>query len=108
MCHHAQIKADYQDFFREHGAIISLKRFSELFWKKRRNNGHWTTIPKAKRKAFRRLRNKDEFDLTKPVAGADREQAGKYEAERSAQIERLAKAEATLAVPKPRPSSPWP
>jgi hypothetical protein len=34
MCHHARIKADYQDFFREHGAIISLKRFSELFWKK--------------------------------------------------------------------------
>jgi putative SOS response-associated peptidase YedK len=100
MCYSAQIKADYHDFLREHGAIVSLKRFSELFWEKRQD-GQWTKIPKAMREAFRRPHGEYEFELAKLVAEADREQAGKYEAELTAQAERLAKAEAVLAGSKP-------
>jgi putative SOS response-associated peptidase YedK len=100
MCYSAQIKADYHDFLREHGATLSLKRFSELFWEKRQD-GQWTKIPKAMREAFRRPRGEDEFALAKLVVEADRELALKYEAELSAQIERLTRAEALLAGPKP-------
>ncbi|MEO7067591.1 MAG: SOS response-associated peptidase family protein [Rhodanobacter sp.] len=100
MCYSAQIKADYHDFLREHGATISLKRFSELFWEKRQD-GSWNKIPKAMREAFRRPTSEDGFALAKLVAEADREQAGKYQAELSAQTERLAGAEAVLAGAKP-------
>ena len=100
MCYSAQIKADYHDFMRDHGATISLKRFSELFWEKRRD-GQWTKIPKAMREAFRRPRSEDEFALAKLVAEADRELAGRVEAELLAQGERLVYAEAVLAGDKP-------
>lgn len=100
MCYSAQIKADYHDFLREHGAAISLKRFSELFWEKRQD-GQWSKIPKAMREAFRRPRGEDEFVLAKLVAEADREQATKYEAELSMQTERLTRARAVLTGPKP-------
>ena len=100
MCYSAQIKADYHDFRREHGATISLKRFSELFWEKRKD-GQWTKIPKAMREAFRRPRGEDEFTLAKLVAEADREQAAKYAAEISAQSERLVRAQTVLASSKP-------
>ena len=100
MCYSAQIKADYHDFLREYGAVISLKRFSELFWEKRQD-GQWTKIPKAMREAFRRPHGEDEFALAKLVAEADRELVLKYDAEISAQSERSTKAEAVLAGPKP-------
>jgi putative SOS response-associated peptidase YedK len=100
MCYSAQIKADYHDFLREHGATLSLKRFSELFWEKRQD-GQWSRIPKAMREAFRRPSGEDDFALAKLVAEADREQAEKYRLVLSAQTERLAHAEAVLAGPKP-------
>ncbi len=100
MCYSAQIKADYHEFVRDRGAIISLKRFSELFWEKRQDGG-WSKIPKAMREAFRRPRGEDEFALAKLVAEGDREQAEKYEAELAAQGERLARAEAVLSGAKP-------
>lgn len=100
MCYSAQIKADYHDFLRDYGAAISLKRFSELFWEKRKD-GQWTKIPKAMREAFRHPRRADEFALAKLVAHGDREQIARYQAELSVQVERLAKAQAALVGPKP-------
>lgn len=100
MCYSAQIKADYHDFLREHGAVVSLKRFSELFWTKR-EDGQWARIPKSMREAFRRPRGEGEFELAKLVAEADRELAERYEAELAAQSARLARAEAVLAGDKP-------
>ncbi len=100
MCYSAQIEADYDKFVREWGAVISLKRFVELFWEKRKD-GQWVKIPKSMREAFRKPRNEDEFELAKWIAEGDREQIERYEAELQAQNERLAKAEAVLAGPKP-------
>jgi hypothetical protein len=100
MCYSAQIKADHHDFVRQWGAIVSLKRFAELFWEKRKDGG-WTKIHRTMRESFRRPRSEDEFELAKLVAEADREQALKYESELTAQSERLAKAEVVLASPKP-------
>jgi putative SOS response-associated peptidase YedK len=100
MCYSAQIKADYHHFVREHGAEVSLKRFSELFWEKRHDGG-WSKIPKAMREAFRRPRGEDDFEFAKLVAEADREQAATYEAELSNQTARLTKAEAVLSGARP-------
>jgi len=100
MCYSAQIKADYHHFVREWGAVISIKRFVELFWEKRQD-GQWTKIPKAIREAFRKPETEDGFELAKLVAEGDREQADRYQAELNAQTARLEKAEAVLAGPKP-------
>ncbi|MEO8808885.1 MAG: SOS response-associated peptidase family protein [Rhodanobacter sp.] len=100
MCYSAQIKADFHQFQREWGALISLERFAELFWSKR-HDGQWVKIPRAMREAFRHPRGEREFELAKLVAEADREQAQRYENELAAQSERLARAEAVLAGPRP-------
>ena len=99
MCYSAQIEADYHHFVREWGAVVSMKRFVELFWEKRQD-GQWTKIPKAMREAFRRPQGEEGFALAKLVAEADREQAERYQAELSAQSTRLEKAEALLAGSK--------
>ena len=104
MCYSAQIEADYDKFVREWGAIISIKRFVELFWEKRKD-GQWVKIPKAMREAFRKPGGEDTFELAKLVAEGDREQTEKYQVELGAQQERLAKAEANLAGPKPTKSA---
>jgi putative SOS response-associated peptidase YedK len=100
MCYSAQIEADYDKFVREFGAVISLKRFVELFWEKRRDGG-WNKLPKAMREPFRKPRGEEGFELAKIVAEGDREWAEKLQAELTQQTERLLNAEAILAGPKP-------
>lgn len=100
MCYSAQIKADYRDFQRQWGATVSLKRFVELFWEKRKDGG-WSKIPKAMREAFRKPQGEEGFELAKLVAEADREQASAWHNEIGAQATRLEKAQAVLAGPRP-------
>lgn len=100
MCYSAQIRADHDRYVRHFGATISLQRFTELFWERRRD-GSWTKIPKAMREAFRRPQSEAGFELARLVAEGDREQEQRYHEELTAQRERLAKAEAVLASPKP-------
>ena len=100
MCYSAQIKADYRHFVREWGADVSLKRFVELFWEKRKD-GQWNKIPKAMRQALRKPENEAGFELATLVAEAEREQADRYRAEIASQTTRLARAEAVLAGTRP-------
>ena len=100
MCYSAQIKADYHQFQRDWGAVISLERFAELFWSKRKD-GQWVKIPKAMREAFRHPRGEKEFELARLVAEAEREQAERFEVELIAQSDRLARAQTALASSKP-------
>lgn len=100
MCYSAQIEADYNKFVREWGAVMSLKRFTDLFWEKRKD-GSWTKIPKAMRDSFRKPQGEEGFELAKVVAEADRELEQKLGAELASQEERLAKAQAVLDGPKP-------
>ncbi|MHA6203521.1 SOS response-associated peptidase family protein [Dyella soli] len=104
MCYSAQIEADYDKFVREWGAIISIKRFVELFWEKRKDGG-WSKIPKAMREAFRKPHGEEGFELAKLVAEGDREQAVALQAGLDAQVARLQRAEAVLAGPKPTKSA---
>jgi putative SOS response-associated peptidase YedK len=96
MCYSAQIEADYDKFVRDWGAVISLKRFVELFWEKRKD-GQWVKIPKAMRDAFRKPASEEGFELAKIVAEGDRELEEKLRAELSKLGNRLSKAEAILA-----------
>lgn len=100
MCYSAKIKSDYLKYVRHFGATISIERFTELFWERRRD-GTWTKIPKTLRDAFRRPESEAGFELAKLVAEGDREQEQRYQEELAAQRERLTKAEAVLAGPKP-------
>lgn len=100
MCYSAQIQADYRHYVREWGAVVSLKRFVELFWEKH-EGGQWNKIPKAMRDAFRKPEDEDGFELAKLVAESDRDQAERYQTELSAQTKRLEHAEAVLAGSKP-------
>ncbi|MFC4527067.1 hypothetical protein [Dyella halodurans] len=100
MCYSAQIEADYDKFVREWGAVISIKRFVELFWGKRKDGG-WTKIPKAMREAFRKPQGEEGFELAKLVAEGDLDLADKLYREVATLQERLAKAEGVLAGPKP-------
>ena len=100
MCYSAQIEADYDKFVRVFGAVISLKRFVELFWEKRKDGG-WNKIPKAMREPFRKPRGEEGFELARIVAEGDREWVEKLQAELTQQTERLLNAEAILAGPKP-------
>jgi len=100
MCYSAQIKADYGKFVREFGAVMDIHAFVRLFWEKRKDGG-WTKLPKALRDAFRKPETEEGFELAKLVAEGDRELAAELEAGLATQRERLAKAEAKLAGPKP-------
>jgi putative SOS response-associated peptidase YedK len=100
MCYSAQIKADYAKYLRHFGASISLQRFTELFWERRRD-GSWTKIPKVMRDAFRHPESEAGFEIAKLVAEGDRELAQRYRDELATQRDRLAKAELVLAGPRP-------
>lgn len=100
MCYSAQVKADYAAFVRLFGAVMDIHEFVKLFVEKRADGG-WTKLPKAMRESFRKPASAEGFELAKIVAEGDRELEAKLVAELAAQQERLAKAEAVLAGPKP-------
>lgn len=50
MCYSAKIRADYKQFVRDFGAVLSLKSFYELFW--RRLSDRTIEIPRAVESAF--------------------------------------------------------
>ncbi|TPQ31084.1 SOS response-associated peptidase family protein [Cupriavidus pinatubonensis] len=97
MCYSAQIQASYRRYVREFGAHISLERFVDLFWEKRRDGG-WLKLPKAMRAAFEAPTNEGERVIAELIAAAEREQAGVFEAELFQQKTRLTTAERTLAT----------
>ena len=45
MCYSAQIRADYKRFFREFGAVLSLRAFAKLYYERQGNPK--IKIPKA-------------------------------------------------------------
>jgi len=100
MCYSAQVKADYAAFVRLFGAVMDIHEFVKLFVEKRADGG-WTKLPRAMRESFRKPASEEGFELAKIVAEGDRELEAKLVAELAAQQERLAKAEAVLASPKP-------
>ncbi|AOZ06208.1 SOS response-associated peptidase family protein [Cupriavidus malaysiensis] len=97
MCYSAMIRSEHRRYEREYGVQVSLRRYVELFWEKRRDGG-WLRIPKAMRADFAEARTPAERELAELAAAADGEQARILEAELFRQKARLAEAERALAV----------
>lgn len=104
MCYSARIKADYQKFVREYGAVIDIQEFARLMFEKRQD-GTWSMIPKAMRESLRVPSKETGFELAKIVAEGDRELEPGLRAELAKQRERLAGAEVKLASAKPTKKS---
>lgn len=100
MCYSAQVWSDYRKFEREFGAVISFRRYVEVFWEKK-GDGGWQKIPKGMCAACDPPRHAQERELADIVAQADREQAQAFEAELFQQKTRLTQAQRVLASGKP-------
>ncbi|MGH8159391.1 MAG: SOS response-associated peptidase family protein [Rhodanobacter sp.] len=100
MCFSAEVWAGFREFEREFGAVLSIRRYADLFWELGRD-GTWHKIPKAMRAAFAHPRNEEEMELAKLVADGDRARVAALQQEIAEQSERLADAEKILSSPKP-------
>jgi len=100
MCYSAQIYADFKKYERL-GGHLDLRAFVKTFWE-REKRGDWVKkVPKAMRDSFAQPRNADEAEVNAIAVEAYREAAVVLEQEVAEQTERLTKAMAVLASPKP-------
>jgi putative SOS response-associated peptidase YedK len=100
VCYSAQIYADHKKYERL-GGTLDLRAYVKMFWQ-RKKGGDWVKrVPKAMRDAFAQPRNAGEQEAHAAAAEAYRAAALVYEQEITAQTERMAKAKAVLASPKP-------
>ncbi|QRQ89131.1 SOS response-associated peptidase family protein [Cupriavidus oxalaticus] len=97
MCYSSMIRAEHRHFVKKYGVHISLRRYYEMFWKKRQDGG-LLRIPKAMRADFALPDNDQERKLAELVAEGEREQANVLEARLFEQRARLAEAERALAT----------
>ena len=100
MCYSAQIWADYKKYVRVFGADVSVRRYVELFWEKKKG-GDWQKIPKAMKAAFSDPHTEEEREIHSLIADTDKVQALTIEAELFKQKTRLTDAERVLASNKP-------
>lgn len=97
MCYSAQIWADYRDYVRIFGAVISIREFVQTFWH-RREEGR-LKLPKAMEAAFlESARAGDEMSrrIKEAIEAFQADQAKKFEEELFAQSRRRAEAERAL------------
>ena len=91
MCYSAQVWADYRLDVRQYGAVLDIKEFYELFW--RRGSDSKIKIPKAMEAAFRESKNEAEKQIKSAIEAFAAEQAVKLEQDLFKQRKRLADAE---------------
>jgi len=95
MCYSAQIKADYSRFVREYGAVLSIKDFFDLFW--RRLGDPTMVIPRAVESAFASPETDEAREIRSMIARHAAAHLEDLQLKQAAQQERLAAAEAKLA-----------
>ena len=96
MCYSAQIRADHRTYVRLFGARISIREFSELFFRRRQLGSKLVKIPKGMELAFADPRTPEELEIKGLIDAYSVEQAMKVEQELFAQRKRLADAERAL------------
>lgn len=94
MCYSAQIWADYRRYVRDFGAVLDIREFVDLFW--RRNADPKIKIPKAMEAAFELPESDDELRIADAIAEYRTAQVTKTEQELFVQRRRLADAERVL------------
>lgn len=95
MCYSAQIKADYSRFVREYGAVLSIKDFFDLFW--RRLADPSIVVPRAVESAFTSPDTEETREIRGMIARHATAHIEDLRLKQAAQRERLAVAEAKLA-----------
>lgn len=95
MCYSAQIKADYSRFVREYGAVLSIKDFFDLFW--RRLGDPTMVVPRAVESAFASPETDEAREIRSMIARHAAAHVEELRLKQAAQQERLAAAEAKLA-----------
>lgn len=96
MCYSAQIRADYKQFFRLFGGVLSLRVFAELYYE--RQGDPKVKIPKAMDAAFEAPQDDEEREIKGLIDTFNTDQALKLEQDIFAQRKRLADAERKLLV----------
>lgn len=96
MCYSAQIRADYKQFFRLFGGVLTLRAFAELYYERQGNPK--VKIPKAMDAAFEAPENDEEREIKGLIDAFNADQALKLEQDIFAQRQRLADAERKLLV----------
>ena len=96
MCYSAQIRADHRTYVRLFGARISIREFSELFFRRRQLGSKLVKIPKGMELAFADPRTPEELEIKGLIDAYSDEQATKFEQELFAQRKRLADAQRSL------------
>ena len=94
MCYSAQIWADYKRYTRSYGAVLSIKEFFDLFW--RRNGDSKVKIPKEMERPFLSPTGDVAAKVKALIDEFAAKQATKFEQELFTQRERLADAERVL------------
>jgi putative SOS response-associated peptidase YedK len=95
MCYSAQITADYLRFIREHGAVLSLQDFYELFWRRARETQS-LKVPKALEAALAASHDPALNDIHGLIDEYAAAQAVRLEQELFKQRKRLADAQRSL------------
>ena len=95
MCYSAQIWADYKRYVRDFGALLSIKEFFDLFW--RRSDDSKVKIPKGMEMPFSDASDVDGLKIKALIDVFALEQATMFERELFKQRKRLADADRVLA-----------
>lgn len=95
MCYSAQIQADYTRFVREYGAVLSIKDFFDLFW--RRLSDPHIQVPRAVESAFALPETDEAREIQSLIAQHAAAHVEDLRLQQAAQRERLAVAELKLS-----------
>ncbi|CAN7782066.1 SOS response-associated peptidase [Variovorax sp. LjRoot175] len=96
MCYSAQIRAEYKQFVRMFGGVLSIRAFSKLYFE--RQSDPKIKIPKAVDALFLDPQTDEEREIKGLIDAFNAEQATKLEQELFKQRKRLADAERSLLV----------
>ena len=95
MCYSAQVWQDYRQYMKSLGALMDIKAFYNLFW--RRNEFGKIKVPRGMTQAFSDPQNEDERQILDLIKAFEAQETSKLEQELFKQRTRLADAQRKLA-----------
>jgi hypothetical protein len=96
MCYSSQTIAEHRQFVRKYGAILSLKQYVDIFWRRSHETDSKIRIPKAMEAGFANPENDGEREVKALIDQFTEQEAARLEQELFKQRRRLANAERTL------------
>lgn len=96
MCYSAQVWAEYKRYVRDFGALISVREYYDIFWRRNAEEPGKVKIPKAMEMAFEHPSTDDEREIKALIDSYKADQEVKLQQELFKQRKRLADAERIL------------